>query len=68
MIIAILIITLVSLTINFICYALLKWNQLYYWDSLTKRQNQVTNDLMEIGMTVRDIDRKIDLNKHLKKD
>jgi len=55
MITAILIITLVSLAINVICLCVVRWNQLYYWDALTMRQNQVTNELMEIGMTVRDI-------------
>tara|TARA_B100000900_G_scaffold236466_1_gene200767 strand:- start:6727 stop:6960 length:234 start_codon:yes stop_codon:yes gene_type:complete len=60
MITAILIITLVSLAINVICFVLLKWNQLYYWDSLTTRQNHVSNELIEIGMTVRAIDEKIE--------
>lgn len=60
MITAILIITLISLTINFICFVLLKWNQLYYWDSLTTRQNHVTNELIEIGMTVRATNEKVE--------
>ncbi len=60
MITAILAITLVSLAINFICFVLLRWNQLYYWDSLTARQNHVTNELMEIGITVRAIHEKIE--------
>ena len=59
MITAILIITGISL-INLIILVLIKWNQEYYWDFLTTRQNQVTNDLMEIGMTVRDIDEKVE--------
>ena len=59
MITGILIITGISL-INLIILVLIKWNQEYYWDFLTTRQNQVTNELMEIGMTVRDIHEKIE--------
>jgi len=62
MITAILIITGISL-INLIILVLIKWNQEYYWEDLNKRQHHITNDLIDIGRTVRAIDKKIDKKK-----
>tara|TARA_R100001510_G_C7491204_1_gene98942 strand:- start:100 stop:303 length:204 start_codon:yes stop_codon:yes gene_type:complete len=60
------IITLVL--INLILLVTIRWDQEYNWEDLHKRQHDITNDLLQIGRTVREIDRKIDLNEHLKKD
>jgi len=54
--------------INLILLVTIRWDQEYHWEDLTRRQNHITNDLIDIGRTVRAIDRKIDLNEHLKKD
>lgn len=60
MITAILIITLVSLAINVICLRDMFRNQEYHWEDLSKRQHHITNDLIDIGRTVRAIDKKIE--------
>ena len=54
--------------INLILLVTIRWDQEYHWEDLTRRQNHITNDLLDIERTVRAIDRKIDLNEHLKKD
>jgi len=59
MITAILIITGISL-INLIILVLIKWDQEYHWEDLNKRQHHITNDLIDIGRTVRAIDKKIE--------
>ena len=67
MITAILIITGLVL-INLILLVTIRWDQEYHWEDLNKRQHRITNDLLDIERTIRAIDRKIDLNEHLKKD
>ena len=54
--------------INLILLVTIRWDQEYHWEDLNKRQHSITNDLLDIERTVRAIDRKIDLNEHLKKD
>lgn len=56
---AILIISLVSLTINFIYLVILKWNQEYYWEDLHKRQHRMQDNITQIERTVKAIDKKI---------
>ena len=59
MITAILIITGLVI-INLILLVTIRWDQEYYWEDLTNRQNHITNDLIDIGRTVRAIDKKIE--------
>ena len=68
MIIAILIITCISLVMNFILLMEIGKNQESNYSSLYKHQHNMWDDITQIGRTVRALDRKIDLNEHLKKD
>jgi hypothetical protein len=54
--------------INLILLVTIRWDQEYHWEDLCERQHRITNDLLDIERTIRAIDRKIDLNEHLKKD
>ena len=67
MIAAILIITGLVL-INLILLVIIRWDQDYNHKILYKHQHSMWDDITQIGRTVRAIDRKIDLNEHLKKD
>ena len=68
MIIAILIITCISVVMNFILLMEIGRNQESNYSSVYKHQHNMWDDIVQIGRTVREIDRKIDLNEHLKKD
>lgn len=56
---AILIISLVSLTMNFFYLVILKWNQEDYWEDLHRRQHRMQDDIAQITRTVKAIDKKI---------
>ena len=66
MIIAILII--LSFTVNFILLVYIKQQQEINQKIHYKIQDDMWDEITHIGRKVRGIDRKIDLNEHLKKD
>tara|TARA_R110000744_G_scaffold308984_1_gene416978 strand:+ start:115 stop:315 length:201 start_codon:yes stop_codon:yes gene_type:complete len=66
MIIAILIITCLSVLMNFFLLMVIGRNQEGNYRSLYK--HHMWDEITQIRRTVRGIDRKIDLNEHLKKD
>jgi hypothetical protein len=66
MIIAILII--LSFAVNFILLVYIKQQQEINHSILYKHQHSMWDDITQIRRTVSGIDRKIDLNEHLKKD
>jgi len=65
MIIGILII--LSFAVNCILLVYIRQEQKDYHNIIFKVQDDQWEDLIQIGRTVRAIDRKIDLNEHLKK-
>ena len=66
MIIGILII--LSFAVNCILLVYIREEQETYFKIISKVQDDMWDDITQIGRTVRAIDRKIDLNEHLKKD
>ena len=68
MIIAILIITCISVVMNFILLMEIGRNQEINYSSVYKHQHDMWDDITQIKRRVRAIDKKIDLNEHLKKD
>ena len=66
MIIGILII--LTFIVNCLLLVYIRQEQKEYHESLYKIQHHMWDDITQIGRTVRAIDRKIDLNEHLKKD
>tara|TARA_R100001463_G_scaffold79554_1_gene133967 strand:- start:87 stop:287 length:201 start_codon:yes stop_codon:yes gene_type:complete len=66
MIIGILII--LTFITNFIMLDYIREEQKEYHEMIYKVQDDQWDEIIKIGRTVRAIDRKIDLNEHLKKD
>jgi len=66
MIIGILII--LTFIVNCLLLVYIRQEQEEYHKSLYKVQHHMWDDITQIGRTVRAIDKKIDLNEHLKKD
>ena len=66
MIIGILII--LTFITNFIMLDYIREEQKEYHEMIYKVQDDQWDEIIQIGRTVRAIDRKIDLNEHLKKD
>lgn len=64
MITAILII--LTFIINCLLLVYIRWDQEYNWEDLKKTQHRMQDQITRIERNVKAIDKKIDLNEHLK--
>lgn len=62
------ILIILSFAVNCILLVYIRQEQKEYHNIIFKVQDHQWEEIIQIGRTVRAIDRKIDLNKHLKKD
>lgn len=62
------ILIILTFTVNFILIVLIRKEQESNYKSLYKHPQRMWDHVIQIRRTVREIDRKIDLNEHLKKD
>lgn len=62
------ILIILSFAVNCILLVYIRQEQKEYHNIIFKVQDHQWEEIIQIGRTVRAIDRKIDLNEHLKKD
>lgn len=60
------ILIILTFIINCLLLVYIRWDQEYNWEDLKKTQHRMQDQITRIERNVKAIDKKIDLNEHLK--